>query len=110
MQSSRHAFTMLRCGIISLLAVVIAACGSAAPSDLLLPHTVAMSDSDSGVAPASEAGVPDATDMPPVEDASPRDVGAPRDVSQCGADTCPNGCCNSAGRCLFGTDDSACGT
>lgn len=110
MQSSRHAFTMLRCVVVvSLLAVVVASCGSAAPSDLLLPHTVVMSDSDSGVGPAPEAGGPDAIDMPPVEDASPRDVGPPRDASRCDADTCANGCCSSEGRCLLGTDDSACG-
>ena len=110
MQSSRHAFTMLRCVVVSLLlAVVVASCGSAAPSDLLLPHTVAMSDSDSSVGPAPDSGAPDASDMP-AEDASPRDVGPPRDASPCNADTCANGCCNSDGRCLLGTDDSACGS
>lgn len=108
MQSSQHACTMLRCAIVSLLAVVVASCGSAAPSDLLLPHSTSMSDSDSGLGDNGEAGAPDATVVPVVE-ASVEDVSVRKEASRCGPGSCPNGCCDDNDRCQQGTDDTVCG-
>ncbi len=110
MQSSQHAFTMLHCAMVFLVAGVMASCGSAAPSDLLIPHS-STGDSDSGVGDGTnEAGVPDATTVVPIVEAGPPDVSAQREASLCGSDSCPNGCCDNSGRCLLGTDDTACGT
>ena len=101
---------MLRCGVGCLLSFAVASCGSAAPSDLLLPHTVAMSDSDSAVSTAAEGGsdagvadaVPDVTVHP--------EASAPEDVNQCNAQSCINGCCDMTDQCQQGTDDMACGS
>ena len=101
-------FTMLRCAIVSFLAVVVASCGSAAPNDLLLPHSTSMSDSDSGVGDTGETGAPDATVVAVVE-ASVEDVSVRREASRCDPGSCPNGCCDNNDRCQQGTDDTACG-
>jgi hypothetical protein len=100
---------MLRCGIVCLLSVGMVACGSAAPSDLLIPHTVTMADSDSGPATGTSEGGADATTNVPPPEAGPPEAGPTPEASGCSPNSCPNGCCDQNDRCVLGTDDMACG-
>jgi hypothetical protein len=87
----------------------VASCGSAAPSDLLVPHAVSMGEMDAGAgSDMNDGGAPDVTMQVPVE-ASPRDVSAPMEASGCSPDNCANGCCDVDDTCQQGTDDAVCG-
>lgn len=100
---------MLRCGIVCLLSAGTVACGSAAPSDLLIPHGGATDGVDSGPATGINEAGPDATmNAPPLEAGPPEASPAP-EASRCGPNNCPNGCCDQNDQCVLGTDDMACG-
>jgi hypothetical protein len=101
---------MLRCAMVGWLGVEVASCGSAPPSDLLLPHAVSVGEMDAGAgSEMSEASAPDVTVQVP-EDAGSKDVSAPMEASGCSPDNCSNGCCDVNGQCRQGTDDSSCGS
>jgi hypothetical protein len=88
----------------------VSSCGSAAPSDLLLPHAVSMGEMEAGGgSEMNDGGAPDVT-VPVPEDAGPKDVGAPMEASACSPDNCSNGCCDDHGQCRQGTGDSYCGS